>query len=52
MENVDWFFLKAADQSYLIKIVRIMHNKIICSQTEIAHSFVNRSHPEQHTGTN
>ena len=25
-ENDDWIFLKVADQSYLVKIVLIMHN--------------------------
>ena len=36
-ENVDWIFLKMADQSYLIKIVSIMHNK--CSRADIAASY-------------
>ena len=25
VENVDWIFLKMADQSYLVKIILIMH---------------------------
>ena len=39
-----------ADQSYLVKIVLIIHNK--CSQADIAHNTVNRSKAEQHTQTN
>ena len=33
VENVVWIFLKTADQSYLVKIVLIVHNK--CSQTDM-----------------
>ena len=33
VKNVDWIFLKMADQSYLGKIVLIMDN--ICSQADI-----------------
>ena len=33
VENVDWIVLKAADQSYLVKIVFIMHTK--CSQSSL-----------------
>ena len=50
IETVDLNFLKSADHSYLAKIVEISHNK--CSQTDIAHYSLNRSHPEQHTETN
>ena len=32
--NIDWIFPKTADQSYLVKIVLIMHNN--CSQAVIA----------------
>ena len=42
VENVDWIFPNTADQSYLDKIVIIMHNK--CSQADIANKSVNRSH--------
>ena len=40
VENVDWIFLKMADQSYLVNIVLIMHNK--CSQADIAHKSKSR----------
>ena len=50
VENVNRLFLKIADQSYLVKIVLIERNK--CSQADIAHNSVNRSHPEQRTRTN
>ena len=50
VENVDRIFMKTADQSYLVKTVLIMHNKY--PQADIAHNYVNRSHPEQHTQTN
>ena len=43
-------FMKIADQSYLVKIVLILHHK--CSQADIAHNSVNRSHSEQCSGTN
>ena len=43
VENVDWIFLKMADQSFLVKLVLIMHNK--CSQAHIAHNSVNRPMP-------
>ena len=36
--NVDWFSLKMADQSYLVKIILIMHNKYL--KADIAHNFV------------
>ena len=36
-----------ADQSYLVKIVLIMHNK--CSHADIAHNSVNRSDAKQCT---
>ena len=42
-----WIFPLAVDQSYFVKIVIIMHNK--CSQADIAHNCVNRSHTEHHT---
>ena len=32
VENVDWIFIKMADQLYLVKIVLIMHNK--CSKAD------------------
>ena len=50
VENVDLTFLKMADQSCLVKIVLIMHNK--CSKAGIAHNFANRSTAEQRTLTN
>ena len=50
VEKVYWIFLKTADQSYLVKIFLIMHNK--CSQAYIAHNSVNRSHAEQCARTN
>ena len=50
IENVDWIFLKTGDQSYLAKIVLIMHNK--CSQADLAQNSVNLSHAEQRTRTN
>ena len=50
VQNVDLIFLKMADQSYLVKIVIIMHNK--CSQADIVHKSVNRSNNEQRTGSN
>ena len=43
-------FLYMADQSYLVKIVIIMHNK--CSQADLALSYVNRSKAELRTRTN
>ena len=49
-ENVDWISPKMADQSHLVKIVVIMHNK--CSQADTAHNSVKRSHNEQRTQTN
>ena len=39
-----------ADESYLVKIVLIMHNK--CSRADIAHNFVNRTKAEQSSRTN
>ena len=39
-----------ADQSYLVKIGLIMHNK--CSQADIGHDHVNRCKTEQRTRTN
>ena len=63
LENVDWIFLKVADQSNLVKIVLIklsylskivlivlMHNK--CSQADIAHNSFNLSNNEQRTRRN
>ena len=50
VENVDWIFLTTTNQSYLVKIVLIMYNK--CSQADIAHNFVNRSHAAQRNCTN
>ena len=50
VENVDWIFPKTVDQSDLVKIVLIVHNK--CSQADIAQNFVNRSHAEQHVRIN
>ena len=47
VENLDWIFLKMADQSFLVKIVLIMHNK--CSQADIAHNYVYFSEAEQRT---
>ena len=47
LENVDWIFLDVADQSYLVKIVIIVQNK--CSQADMRHNSVNRSHNEQLT---
>ena len=46
-ENVDWIFIKTADQSYLGKGVLIMYNK--CSQADIAPNSVNRSNEDQHS---
>ena len=43
--NLDCIFPKTSDQSYLVKIVLIMHNK--CSQADITHNSVNCSHAEQ-----
>ena len=40
-------FQMIANQSYLVKIVLIMHNK--CSHTDIEHNSVNSSHAEQRT---
>ena len=39
--------MKMVVQSYLIKIVLIVHNK--CSHADIAHNSVNHSYAEQHT---
>ena len=50
VEDVKFIFLKTADQSYLVKLVLIMHNK--CSQADIAHNSVNHSHAVQRTRTN
>ena len=50
VENIDLIFPQMADQSYLAKIVLIVHNK--CSQADIAHNYVNRSKAEQRTRTN
>ena len=50
VENVDWIFLKMAEQSYFVKIVLIIHNKR--SQADIAHNSLNRSNNEQPTRTN
>ena len=47
VQNVDWIFLKMADQSYFVKIVLIVHHK--SSQADIAHNSVNRSNNEQRT---
>ena len=49
VENVDRIFLKTEDESYLIKIVLIMHNK--CSEADTSHNSVTRSHAEQRTQT-
>ena len=49
VENVYCIFLKMADQSYLVKIVVIIHNE--CSHADIAHHYVNRAKAEQHTRT-
>ena len=38
VENVGWIFLNIADQSYLVKIVLIRHNK--CSEADIAHTIL------------
>ena len=44
IENVDYIFLKMADQSFLAKIVLNMLHE---SQADITHNSVNRSHNEQ-----
>ena len=48
-ENVAWIFLRTAGQSYLVKIVLIVHNKY--SRADIAHNSYNCSHAEQRTRT-
>ena len=48
LKNVNWIFLKIADQSDLVKITLISNS----SQAEIAHNSVSRSHNEQCTRTN
>ena len=50
VENGDWIFLKTANQSYLVKIVLIPHNK--CSLVDIAQNSGNSSHNENRTITN
>ena len=51
IENVDKIFLKMTDQSHLVKIVLITHNKQSMKMLN-AHSSVNRSHAEQRNLTN
>ena len=43
LKYVDCIFLKIADQSYLVKIVLIMHNK--CSQAVIAKIVIQKYAP-------
>ena len=44
VEYVDHIYQMMADQSYLVKLVLIKHNK--CSQANIAHNSVICSHAE------